>query len=815
MSKRFSFEFKITGILLIVLGLVAMTGIFAYQRFTGIVTEISENLRPDMRLLTAKALINNINDAEISVKSYRITEDTLYLTDFYESVQLADEKLNELHELSKNESDRHLRLDELDTLISQKVRGLNELLLLQDGFRTQQALDKVVDKIEKSSQNEKLDTTSVAENQVEEKRRLFGWLFKKRVKDTVPKVDSIIVEPDLNMDQINKEVTEVKREEYKIQEALKQKELDFITNDQFITKKIMAFFDEFEASELNEIARQSDNAELAIQKTNRQIAWFCVITGVLVVLMAFIIINYVRNNNKYRRALKVSKREAEELARTKQKFLANMSHEIRTPMNAIAGFSEQIGQGPLTETQRSQLGMVQKSTDHLLYLINEVLDLSKLQAQKIKLEQIGFEPKKMMEDIAVFLQNEASPKPINTICETHDSVPDILIGDPFRLQQILFNLLSNAVKFTDQGTISVKTSTLMKTNNECVLRITVEDTGIGMEKKHLKKVFLEFEQAERSTSRNFGGTGLGLSIVKLLVDLHKGNIKLDSEPRKGTAVTFEIPYKIGVKSDLPKKEKFTQVNYKQLENLTVLIADDEKYNRLLLISILKKLNIKYTEAENGGEAVAELKENDYDLILMDIRMPKLDGIKATKKIRKFKNKKKANTPIIALTAAVSEEDKMKYYKAGMNGFLAKPYKEKELLTTIKSSLQFQTKTKEKMSNENEIESLDLKELKNLAAGDQEFYLDMLQTFIEGTEEGVKKIAACLTQSDWENMAEYAHKIASPCKHIGAINLHKDLKEIEKICRDNGDTSRIQDIFDNVEANAALAIKEVQEEIDQQ
>ncbi len=812
MTKRFSFEIKITGILLIVLALVTITGIFAYQRFTGIVNQISENLRPDMRLLTAKALINHINDAEISVKSYRITEDTLYLTEFYESVQMADEKLTELHNISNEhlKSERQFRLNELDTLISEKVRGLNELLLLQDGFRTQKALDKVVDEIEKSTlknKNQINDSIPVEE----EKRKLFGWLFKKKAIDSIVPIDSTA---EISLENISNEVKQVKKEEFKIEEALKKKELDFIVQDQFITKKIMAFFDEFEAAELEEMAKQSEQAELAIHKTNKQIAWFCVITGVLVVLMAFVIINYVRNNNKYRKALKRSKNEAEELVRTKQKFLANMSHEIRTPMNAIAGFSEQIGQGPLTETQRSQLNMVQKSTDHLLHLINEVLDLSKLQANKIKLEQIGFKPKELMKDIAVFLENEIGKKPIESYSEIGDKVPDVLIGDPFRLQQILFNLLSNAVKFTDHGSITLKTSTLLKSQKDCVLRIEVIDTGIGMEKKHLEKVFMEFEQAERSTSRNYGGTGLGLSIVKLLVDLYKGNIDLKSTPEVGTAITFEIPFKIGQERDIPVKEKFDQVNYSQIENLKVLIVDDEKFNRLLLISILKKLNMKYTEAVNGEKAVEELIQNDYDLILMDIRMPRLNGIKATKQIRKLKDLKKANTPIIALTAAVSEEDKMKYFKAGMNGFLAKPYKEEQLLNNIKTCLQFEASQSDAIKEPKNM-NLELEELKKLAGDDQEFYLDMLKTFISGTEEGIEKLEICIAEKNWDDTAEYAHKLSSPCKHLGANELHGYLKEMERICRDGGDTSTISDIFDKAKNEAVKAIKLVQIEIEAQ
>lgn len=771
MYRRFAFEFKITGILVVVLALVSLTGIVAYQRFTGVVSKINDSVRPDMRLLSAKALINEINDAEISVKSFRITEDTLYLNAFYNAAENIDKGLTVFNSLGTDQLNS-INNTSLDTLIVTKIRVLYDLLFLQEGFRTEKALDKVTVAIEKTATD-----NSSSEDKVQEKE-LLGWLFNRKKRDK-PKTDTLF-----SLQEINEEVSGIKTEERKFKAEFRKQELELIVQDQLLSDQIDAFFDDLEARELEKFSRETDEAEVAITSTNRQIALFCAVMGVLVLLMAFIIINYVRTNNRYRTALKRAKEEAVDLAKIKQKFLDNMSHEIRTPMNAIAGFSEQIGQGPLSDIQRDQLKMVQKSTDHLLYLIDEVLDLSKLQADKIKLEQITFNPTEIIQDISKTFLNEVTSKHLKIAAEIVNDIPPVLIGDPFRLNQILYNLVGNAIKFTTVGTVKITAQSLMVNQNSCTLRISVSDTGIGIEEKNLAKIFKEFEQAEVSTTRKYGGSGLGLTIVKQLIELHGGSIQVDSELNKGTTISVDISYVIGDVNERDSNVKKTDLNNTKLDDLKILIVDDEPYNRLLIISILKKFKLKYTEATNGEEALFEHEKNTYDLILMDIRMPLMDGYQATKMIRKNVNVKRKNIPIIALTAAVSELDKERYKKIGMNGFLAKPFKEKELLEIIISTLNLDADLEDKVQdvNEDPTGKLNLTALKNLSGDDMAFYTDMLMTFNDSTLHGMEKINQAVLNKNWDAMAEYAHKISSPCNHLGAIILYKLLKAIEHKCR---------------------------------
>lgn len=803
--------------MLAILGLVIVTGVFAYQRFSGIVDRFAENTQPDMRLITSKVLLNHINDAELSVKSYRITGDTLYLGEFYNSVQSIDDALNKLHRITDEIrlTESLMNLDTLDSLIGQKVEILNDLLLLQDGFRTQKALDRVVNKMEESTIKETVlkEQKVVAANsgqEEEEKSNIFSRIFNRKKDkdgneiggDSVTYSLETIETNVVKLEDLNKEVNSVKYEETAYQLAYREKELEYILEDQIITKKITKHLQDFENSEMQRIANESESAEKQIQYTNQQILWFCVITGILILFMASIILSYVRNNKQYREALKKSKMKAEELAQVKQRFLANMSHEMRTPMNAIVGFSEQLAKGPLNDEQRNQLDLVLKSSNHLLYLINEVLDLSKLQANKIKLEHIGFRPHELFEDLHQFLSNDAGKKGLHTELHFTDELPNILKGDPFRLRQILFNIISNAIKFTNKGSIEIEVSYEVRKDKKLYLIFQVEDTGIGMDQEQLRLIFDEFEQAEVSTARQFGGTGLGLSIVKHLVDLHEGKIQVDSTLGEGTSIKIELPFEIGTPKDLPENNvKPTIVNTIDWNNKHVLLADDEKYNRLLLISILKKFNISYVEVSNGKEALDAVNEADFDLILMDIRMPEMDGIEASRQIRKLTGVK-SEVPIIALTAASSTEDKEVYYEAGINGVLSKPYKEKELKEILSKHLK-----PKPMST-----AINLNDLKSLSGDDVAFYQDMLATFLEGTKKGLQQLEEFVKKEDWYMMGEIAHKISSPCNHIGAEKLYLLVKKLEQMGRKKEGLEEVQSTFNEAKLEAQNVFSIVEQEL---
>jgi signal transduction histidine kinase/CheY-like chemotaxis protein/CHASE3 domain sensor protein/HPt (histidine-containing phosphotransfer) domain-containing protein len=808
MKKRFSFELKITGILLVILGLVAITGLYAYRQFTDILADIRENIKPDHRLITAEALINSLNDAELSVKSFSLTRDTAYLSQFYEAAQNTDQKLSELRDLGNSSGIMAHDLDTLEYLVNEKIAVLNELLFLQDQYRVQAVLNQVVDKINEEKE-------ALAEEQYEERKHVLAWLFRKNEVPT----DSAT--GDISLSAVEAGIDALKREERKIEAGMKSHELDLFIADRSITQKIEAMLVKLKTAEQYALHKETAQAEIATQRTNNQIAWFCFATGTLLLFMAALIINYVRHNNRYKIALRNSRREAEGVARAKQQFLANMSHEIRTPMNAIAGFTEQIAKGPLTVEQRNQLNMVQKSTEHLLYIINEVLDFSKLTAKKLKLETIAFKPAEVINEVISYMRASSADKQIRIDCDITDEIPNVLLGDPFRLRQILLNLGSNAVKFTEKGFVSLTIAVLKKDEENTTLQFEIRDTGIGMDKKNLNTVFREFEQADASTSRNFGGSGLGLSIVNMLVSLHRGRIGISSRPGAGTTVCVELPYKIGTVTDLEPKGKKPLRQPKKLRPLSVLIVDDEEYNRKLLATILKNHNATYREACNGKEALREISANPFDVILMDARMPDLNGIEATVELRKSKDIRARNTPVIALTAAVTNDDKEIYRRAGMNGFLAKPFKEQELINEIERVMTNEEKKdtmekeKEKPNSNRKENLLNLSELQGASNGDVDFYIDMLELFTEGTRKGMDEIQQAQALGDWERMANFAHKISSPCRHVGAKQLYSYLKEIEMRGRQMRDLDTVGELVQKAADETHKILAEVDRELEKE
>jgi signal transduction histidine kinase/DNA-binding response OmpR family regulator/CHASE3 domain sensor protein len=796
--------------MIILLGLVSVIGIYTYQQFSSIVKSISNDANSDSILVTSKSLLNYIGDAENSVKSFSLTKDTIYLERFYESADKVDVELLKFENLSKETSLPRYYLDSLDSLINKKFDLLDDLLFLQDQFRVEAALNKVANKLDKIRRGykeenevsvEKANEIAEHKNAESGKIKLFGFLRRKSKKKKAEQEaiarynDSIIEAKKLNKDiqfsKINKEVEEVKKEEKSIESLLKNQELELIIADKGITKKIKKYLFLTEEHELLVLAEKTKKARAIMKSTNIQIAVFCIIAGGLILLMFYVIINYVRSNNKYRKALKVAKRKAEDFAFTKEKFIANMTHEIRTPMNTIAGFTEQLAKGPLTFNQNEQLKMVRKSVDHLLYVINDVLDYSKLQSGKLNLECVGFRLKPLTDDIVAITKPLIREKKLTIHCEFNVDEDLLIIGDPYRLRQILLNLISNAIKFTNDGSVTLKVGSLSKEDDNYRLIFEVTDTGIGMSDSQLGKVFEEFEQAEDNITRNYGGTGLGLSIVSVLVDLHKGKINVASKPNGGTSVGVEIPYLKGGINDL--EEDFIEgkaINYDFLKGLNILIVDDTFYNRKLLITILKKYKVSYTEATTGQEAIDSVKNKQYDLILMDARMPDVNGLEATIKIREMK----ISTPVIALTAAVTKEDQVSYRKAGMNGFLAKPFKEQDLLEEINlvlnNSSKFIKSTVYKSEDEDEEVEVDFTELKDLSSGDEVFYKDMLETFLETSTESLESMISASEVKSWEMVAEFAHKACSPCKHLSANKLYQTLKTIELNCRNNKELENI-------------------------
>ncbi|MGB0882260.1 MAG: PAS domain S-box protein [Vicingaceae bacterium] len=364
-----------------------------------------------------------------------------------------------------------------------------------------------------------------------------------------------------------------------------------------------------------------------------------------------------------------AKEIAEDSARSKEMFLANMSHEIRTPMNAIIGMTNLLTESKLSQKQKEYLNAIQTSGDNLLVIINDILDISKIESGKLEVEKIDFNIKELLSNTKKSIQLKAEEKDLIFSLNIQEEIPNILISDPVRLNQILINLLGNSIKFTNSGKIELNCSLIKKVSNSATIKIEVIDTGVGINSKKIDKIFESFSQEDESTTRKFGGTGLGLSISKQLVELLGGKLNVESEIGKGSNFYFTLNLPIGEKKE-KKKKIIINTETNPLKNKRILLVEDNEINRFLATTVLAKWEIIVDVAEDGKVAIDKINKNNYDIVLMDIQMPVMGGVEATHIIR---NELKLNVPIIALTANAVKGDKEEFLNAGMDDYISKPF----------------------------------------------------------------------------------------------------------------------------------------------
>jgi len=398
-------------------------------------------------------------------------------------------------------------------------------------------------------------------------------------------------------------------------------------------------------------------------------------------------LNFIIESLEARKELDQEKLErirAEEKERMEKQFLANMSHEIRTPLNAIQGMTRLLLMKDLSDESRGYLENIRKSCDNLIVIINDILDLSKIQAGKVDFEKIPFHPSESLQLVYNTLRFKSEDKKLSLVTHLDPDVPPTLAGDPTRLNQILINLAGNAIKFTESGSVTIHCSLQNAVSgnvNSVELKFTVTDTGIGMTPEQLSKVFESFTQASSDTTRKYGGTGLGLTISKQLVELQGGRISVQSEFGKGTVFSFFIPYEIANEElNLLAAKTSAEEAKKKVSGTKILLAEDNEFNQIVATELLKAMapGVEIDVAENGRIAVQKVSEKNYDVILMDIQMPEMDGIEAITKIRESKN----TVPIIVMTAGVMKDEIGRCVEAGAEDFVPKPMNPDELIEKI-------------------------------------------------------------------------------------------------------------------------------------
>lgn len=378
----------------------------------------------------------------------------------------------------------------------------------------------------------------------------------------------------------------------------------------------------------------------------------------------------------------LERRKAEEAARLKQQFMSTMSHEIRTPLNEVIGINNLLLQSNPRKDQMEYIKTLSFSANHLLTLVNDVLDYTKLESGNISFEKTMFNIFEFINDLKRSYSYRTENKKLGFSITVDENIPPELIGDPIRLNQILSNLLSNAIKFTSKGSIELIVKEVSKTNSEINLNFSVKDTGIGIPADRQSQIFESFKQASDDTTRKYGGTGLGLSISKKLVELQGGNLSVDSKPNQGSNFFFNMKFSMVTGDDRIKISLKDEERWDELKGKKILIAEDNKINFFVANKFLDKWGIEVSHAENGKIALELLKNEKYDLVLMDLHMPVVDGIEATEIIRKSEDEELKNIPIVALTAAIMSDHEEKIEDLDFNDFILKPFKPRDLYDKI-------------------------------------------------------------------------------------------------------------------------------------
>lgn len=492
-----------------------------------------------------------------------------------------------------------------------------------------------------------------------------------------------------------------------------------------------------------------------------------------------------------------------EAQKTKDLFLANVSHEIRTPINGIVGMTTLLSQDISPAEQHAYLTAIRTAAENLKVIINDILDLASIESGKIHYERIDFEMRHLLQTLTDTFQVQTTEKGLDLRLELASETDKHFVGDPVRVTQILTNLVSNAVKFTHHGTITVRCKLEKKSGQMHHIRFEVEDTGIGIPPEKLSSIFESFTQADASITRKYGGTGLGLTIARQLVGVQHGKIMVNSESGKGSRFTVILPFPLSRSSRQPKTEPRPETRLGDLlsfEPLSILLVEDNEINRLYASALLKKWNCKVELAEDGKQALDKLAHSMFDLILMDVQMPVMDGLEATRLIRS--GPAPANQiPILALTANASVKDADKCLETGMNDCISKPFTPEQLFRRIQKFRPLKPVAgQEKLVN--------LKYLHDASQQDAGFVDSMVKAIITNLPESITTIREHTDQKNWVKVAEAVHRIKSSLRMIGLEESRKNASRIEELVYSH-QPEEITALATNLCKDLQQALKELQ------
>ncbi|MFN2396174.1 MAG: response regulator [Bacteroidales bacterium] len=516
----------------------------------------------------------------------------------------------------------------------------------------------------------------------------------------------------------------------------------------------------------------------------------------------------------------------------KDQFLANISHELRTPLHTIYSLGNLMAESSLNKEQNDYIENILNATNLLMRMVEDLLDLNKIEAGQVHIEKRLFNPQVLIQSLARMFSEKTREKQIDFFLEYDASLPEFVQGDPYRLKQILLHLLDNAVKYTDLGSIRLSCRLARQENGRTEFEFVVEDTGTGIPANSLNLIQEKFQQVRNDHMRPFGGPGVGLSIVKQLIQLHNGTFSINSTEEKGTRVVFTIPFD----KASPEQQKQAPADKSSSEQpdltpssngkpVTILIAEDADINQLVIKKHMQKLGFNADFADNGKIALEKLKTKYYDIVLMDMQMPVMDGYETIRTIRKEFTEPIKNIPIISITASLLSEASRKCLEAGADDYIPKPYDVAELKTKIdkwvvknnkqsqSQSQSIQSTMQENYQSQNENSLIDLEYLEQLSEGDNDFTISMLSYFIDNAPGVISEMKQYYQEKDFKALRNVAHKFKPQLTFMGIKSIFQDVENIEQYAGNATNTEAIPGLIERTEKVCMKAMVEIKAELE--
>jgi PAS domain S-box-containing protein len=522
----------------------------------------------------------------------------------------------------------------------------------------------------------------------------------------------------------------------------------------------------------------------------------------------------ITDRKKLENELRIAQEKAYTYVRAKDMFVAKISHEIRTPMNVIIGLAELLSETALDEEQSNILSSVRLSASNLLGLINDILDFSTLENKHYKIRESSFDVKELLEELHEVFAQEVRKKGLEMSIDFDSEISSSLVGDKKKLNQVLVNLLGNAIKFTEKGFIRMSLKLIRDTEQFQCLRFEVLDSGIGVSQEAQDDIFDDFKQESDAIAIRYGGSGLGLAISQMIISEMGGEIKVISEKGKGARFYFDLELKKGL-DDVSKNSE--QVDFVLNKNWRILVAEDNVQNQFLIKKILEKTGVSFTLVENGLEVLDALGKEGFDLILMDIQMPKMNGLEALIEMRQ----KKLMIPVIALTANASLSDREKYMDSGFNGVVVKPYTKMELFSSIHTVMQsdlpplFSAPAASGIKQTSESTPLKLyalSELELLIGDDREVLLELMQAFVDNIPKLIDQIISGIATADGEKVKFALHQIKPSLKIFKADDLHNTILDLDECMKSGSDFSEMARSVSILREKCSQLISAIQKEM---